>query len=188
MLNHSSKYAELTDEQFLIIGKIVVEFSNMEFLLGVVASRLLITPEFLGRSYTDKLSASALQDVIINALDIHRRRYDFKIISSAQVDDIKKAIQRITQIRVLRNAFAHYCWTRQTDTEIFGTKLSGAIPKESNPDKDSKIISNEELNKIYNEAYSIVEHLTKLIQELPELKEDIEILKKLKFKNKNFNA
>ena len=183
MLNHSSKYAELTDEQFLIIGKIVVEFSNMEFLLGVVASRLLITPEFLGRSYTDKLNASALQEVILNALDIHHRRYNFKIISSAQVDDIRKAIQRVTQIRVLRNAFAHYCWTKQSDTEIFGTKLSGAIPKASNPNKDCKIVSNEELNKTYKEAYSIVEHLNKLIQELPEIEEDKEILNKLKFKN-----
>lgn len=182
MLNHSSKYTELTDEQFLIIGKIVVEFSNMEFLLGVVASRLLITPEFLGRSYSNKLSASALHEVIMNALDIHSRRYDFKIISSGQVDDIRKVVKRISQIRVLRNAFAHYCWTRHTDTEIFGTKLSSTIPKDSNLNKFCKKISNEELIQTYTEAYSIVEDLTNLIQELPELEEDEEILKKLKFK------
>jgi hypothetical protein len=185
MLNHSSKFSELRDEQFLIIGKIVIEFSNMEFLLGVVASRLLIIPECLGRSYSDKLNASALQDIILNALDIHYRRYQCKFISSNQIDDIKSIVHRITKIRALRNSFAHYCWNRNTDSEIFGTKLSGTIPSKSNPNKDCKIITNSILNQTYYEAYSIVEHLTKLIQELPEMEDDKEIINKIKFRMSN---
>lgn len=39
-LNHNSIYAELTDCHFKLIGKIVVEWSNIEFLLGVVDSRI----------------------------------------------------------------------------------------------------------------------------------------------------
>jgi hypothetical protein len=40
-LNHTSEYAELIDEQFALIGRLVIEWSNIEFLLGVLLSRLL---------------------------------------------------------------------------------------------------------------------------------------------------
>jgi hypothetical protein len=80
-LNHTSIYSELTDRHFMAIGKLAVECSNIEFLLGVLLSRLLITPEFLGRTYTDNLSVAKIQDAITNALDIHQYRYRCKIIS-----------------------------------------------------------------------------------------------------------
>jgi hypothetical protein len=48
-LNHTSEYAELTNEQFALIGRLVIEWSNIEFLLGVLLSRLLFMPEFVGR-------------------------------------------------------------------------------------------------------------------------------------------
>jgi len=55
-LNHTSKYSDLTPDQFTLIGKVIIEFSNIEFMLGVILSRLLITPEFLGRTYTDQMN------------------------------------------------------------------------------------------------------------------------------------
>jgi hypothetical protein len=50
-INHSSKYSELTDDQYKLIGKVITEFSNLDFLLGNLLSRMLIMPEFLGRTY-----------------------------------------------------------------------------------------------------------------------------------------
>jgi hypothetical protein len=60
-LNHTSEYAELTNEQFALIGRLVIEWSNIEFLLGVLLSRLLFTPEFVGRVYSDEMSATRME-------------------------------------------------------------------------------------------------------------------------------
>ena len=40
-LNHHSEYSELTEAQYAAIGRAVVEWANVEFLLGVLLSRLL---------------------------------------------------------------------------------------------------------------------------------------------------
>lgn len=74
-LNHTSQYSELTQAQYAALGKAVVEWVNVEFLLGVLLSRLLATPEFLSRTYTDSISAVRLQGAIAEAVEIHRVRY-----------------------------------------------------------------------------------------------------------------
>ena len=56
-LNHTSSYADLTSEQAELIGRFVIECSNIDFLLGEILGRLLFTPEFLKRIYADEMSA-----------------------------------------------------------------------------------------------------------------------------------
>lgn len=63
-LNHTSQCAELTEEQYAALGKAVVEWANIEELLGAVIGRLLATPDFLARSFTDSMSAVRVQDVL----------------------------------------------------------------------------------------------------------------------------
>jgi hypothetical protein len=46
-LNHASRFSELTDDQFKLIGQIVVEWANIEFLQKIILSRLLLSPDFL---------------------------------------------------------------------------------------------------------------------------------------------
>lgn len=177
-LNHTSKYSELTDEQFLLIGKIVIEFSNLEFLLGVLLSRLLITPEFLGRTYTDQMNAFSILEAIDNALEIHCRRYSYKIITEQNVLQIKIILQDIKTFRPLRNKFAHFCWSRSNDNEIFGTKLSGKLPN-TKKNVESVLIKNSDIMDSYIKVYSTVEKLQQLIYLLPELPEDRGLLDKL---------
>ena len=114
-LNHTSKYAELTDEQFALIGRLVVEWSNIEFLLGVLLSRLLFTPEFLGRVYTDEMNANRVQDALKKALNIHRHRYGSRILSTETLDEIVQLNVDGGKSRKLRNKFAHLCWSRSND-------------------------------------------------------------------------
>lgn len=73
-LNHTSEYSQLTNAQYAELGKAVVEWANVEYLLGVLLSRLLGTPEFLARTYTASISAVRLQDAIAEAVEIHRIR------------------------------------------------------------------------------------------------------------------
>ena len=177
-LNHTSKYAELTDEQFLLIGKVVVEFSNIEFLLGVLLGRLLITPEFLARTYTDQMNAFGLLEAIDNALKIHVHRFANKIVTEKNAVELSSILEDIKSFRPLRNKFAHFCWTRSNNEEIFGTMLSGKLPttKKSN---DYILVKNTELIQIYDKAYTSVDRLEKIIKTLPELLDDKDLIGKL---------
>lgn len=181
-LNHTSQFAELTDNQFLLIGKLAVEFSNIEFLLSAVLSRLLITPSFLSRTYTERMNVSALTEKIKNALDIHERRYDNTIIPIDLCELIKKQLSEIEKVRQIRNKFAHYCWCRYSDEEISGTGFLGKQAKFDKPDEGAIVISNVRIEDIYKTSYKIVEELDKIIEALPELLEDKELKNKLNYK------
>jgi hypothetical protein len=170
-LNHTSQYSELTDEQFSLVGRLVVEWSNIEFLFGVLLGRLLFTPEFLGRIYTDEMSASRVQEAIKKAVEIHRHRYGFRIVPSEILDEIVKLNSDVEKLRGLRNRFSHFCWCRTTDEEIFGSGLSGFVPPSKRVDKDSMKVSVTELRDIYRDAYQLVERLSGVIQKLPETDE-----------------
>jgi len=171
-LNHINKSSELTDEQFLLIGKIVIEFSNIEFLLKNLLSRLLLTSDFLGRTYTDNLMAAKIQESIENALDIHLNRYHSKIISEEKNKEIKTLNSKIISIRGNRNKFAHFCWTRHDDKSIFGTRMSGKQTKYNKNDKDSILVTNDEMKSLYQTAYNIVEELDRIILSLPYIEEE----------------
>lgn len=171
-LNHTSQYAELTDDHYKAIGKIVVEWSNIEFLLGVLLSRLLITPEFLARSYTDRMSAAQMQEAIKEGVEIHQYRYRSKLICEENLEKITTINEQITALRVLRNKFAHFCWARNTDNEIFGTSLSGGVPTSKKHSKSYTTYTIAELANFHQEAYEIVDCLSLLIEHLPKIEED----------------
>ena len=171
-LNHTSKYAELTDEQFVLIGRLVIEWSNIEFLLGVLLSRLLFTPDFLGRVYSDEMNISRIQGALKKALDIHKRRYGSRIVPTKTLDEIMQLNADIEKLRGLRNRLSHFCWSRSNDEEIFGSGLSGVVPQSKRLDKDSMNVSVSELKEAYRYAYQIVDHLSGIIQRLPEIDED----------------
>ncbi|MHB9023611.1 MAG: hypothetical protein ACYC7E_05470 [Armatimonadota bacterium] len=175
-LNHTSQYAELTDEQFGIIGRLVIEWSNIDFLLGVLLSRLLFTPEFLGRVYSDEMNASRIQSAVQKAIDIHKNRYGFRVVPEETIDEITKVNSEIDKVRRLRNTFAHFCWCRSNDEEIFGSGLSGFIPPSKRLDKDSVKFSVVELQDAYTMTYEIVERLTGIIHILPEVDEKKHLL------------
>lgn len=185
-LNHTTKYSELTDQQFLLIGKVVIEFSNLDFLLGVMLTRLLLTSEFLGRTYTDHISSFKLIEAIENALDIHERRYNNQLISQNKSKEIKDILGKVKSLRKLRNKFAHYVWVRSSDEEMFGTKFSGIIPKYDRKKQqhldDSIVLKLVELQKAYEKAYQLVDDITILNSSLPFLEESVKLFDLLKKK------
>ena len=171
-LNHTSQYAELTNEHFQAIGKLTVEWSNIEFLLGMLLSRLLMTPEFLARTYTDHLSGAKRQEAINEACDIHRYRYCYQLISEDQIKKILDINSQITPLRSTRNKFAHFCWSRSSDGEIFGTNFSGGIPIGNKYRKSFVSFTVAELAKFHQRAYAIVDLLSGIIETLPRVEEE----------------
>ena len=180
-LNHSSQYAQLTPKQFEAVGRLVIEWSNIEFLLGAILSRLLFVPEFLGRTYTDEMNAVRIEAAIKNALEIHSRRYGNRVVPKETEVRIENLLKRIGEFRTLRNKFAHFCWSRSTDDEIFGTRLSGKLPTPKREKSESVTISMRDLDNAYAEAYSIVEEALVIVETLPNVEEEESL------QQKNFN-
>jgi hypothetical protein len=178
-LNHTSQYAELTDEQFKLIGKIVVEWSNIEFLQKVILSRLLFTPDYLSRTYTDIISAAKIQDAIREAVELNLSRYACKIIREEILYEITQINDKISQARANRNKFAHFCWSRSSDYEIFGTNFSAGLPHSKKQKKGWLKINTSDIEKLYKESYCLVTSLSNIVEKLPEVKEE-DLLKKIK--------
>lgn len=171
-LNHTSEYAALTEAQYAAIGRAVVEWANVEFLLGVLLSRLLATPEFLARTYTESISAVRLQKAIADAVEIHAVRYRHRLVSREALDDILDVNKRVSSLRAIRNKIAHFCWVRRHDEEIFGTSFGGGVPSPKKERRDSAVLSSDELLKLNSEAHSLVEQLMTLVAGLPEVTEE----------------
>ncbi len=171
MLNHSSKYSDLTSEQYEGFGRLFVEWSNIEFLLRLILSRLLFTPEFLGRTYSDGLNADRLETGIRNALDIHQFRYGYQIVPEEQVTTLRSLLKDVKKSRILRNKFAHFLWMRISDKEISGHRMSGKPPPKKG-DNDSVRIAVVDLNEAHQKSYELVDKLRKLLLELPEILEE----------------
>jgi hypothetical protein len=171
-LNHYSKYAQLTDKQFQLIGKIVVEWANIEFLQKQLLSRLLFSSEFLSRTYTDVISAARIQDAIRESVSIHRVRYEACIIHDTVLKKIEQLNDEVAKVRTHRNKVAHFCWTRSTDMEIFGTNFSGGLPRGKKYNRSEALVTNSELEKLYTESYELVEALEKIICQIPIVDED----------------
>lgn len=170
--NHSSPHAELTDAQFLAMGKLFVEWSNVEFLLGTLLSRILFVPEILARTYTDQLSATRLEYAIKNAIDVHRRRYSCSVISDEQLKQLEKLLLEATSIRRMRNKLAHYCWSRHSDDAIAGFQLSGRQAPDSAQTRDYQEYTMEKLREEYEHAYGLVERMIELAISIPENEEE----------------
>lgn len=177
-LNHTSRYAQLTHEHFQLIGKIVVEWSNIEFLLRAILVRLLLSPEFPGRTYTDRLSAVRVQEAIDEAIELHRDRYSCQFVSEDIVNEISRLNKHITQLHSFRNKLAHFCWSRSNDDEIFGTNFSGSISRSKKGKRSFFTVQVSGLKKLYDESYTIVDQLENVIRKLPIMEED-GIIKKL---------
>ena len=179
-LNHATQSSQLTDEHFKAIGKLVVEWANIEFLLRSTLARLLLTPDFLGRTYTDQMSVARIQEALNEAIDLHIGRYGYGLIPKHTIEEIAKINRRISKLRSTRNKFAHFCWGRNNDEEIFGTNFSGGLPGTKKHEKSFIVLKISEVNDLCEECYKIVERLNQITYKLPELDEE-GIKSKLKY-------
>lgn len=172
-LNHSSEFAELTDVQYIALGKAVVEWANIEQLLSVLLGRLLGAPDFLARTFTDPLSAVRLQEAIHEAVEIQRVRYRERVISGDLLDEIVRINNSVTSLRGVRNKIAHFCWCRHSDESLFGTSFAGGISTPKSERKNTEVLKLSDLTKLHQEAFSLVEQLIVLTERLPRVDEEL---------------
>lgn len=170
-LSHTSQFSEPTEQQYASLGKAVVEWANVEQLLGILLSRLLATPEFLARTYTATMSAARIQEAIKEAVEIHIHRYGYRLITKERLKEISKINSDVTSLRAKRNKIAHFCWSRQDDEVMFGTNFPSGVPSKKN-DRGYATLTNAELNNLNAEAHALVERLMTVIPDLPRISEE----------------
>lgn len=172
MLSHSSPYAEPTPAQYAALGKAVAEWANIESLLGVLLSRLLATPDFLARTYTDSMSAMRIQEAISEAAEIHDKRYSRRLVTEEQLVEIRQLTSEVSSLRSSRNKIAHFCWVRQSDDLLFGTNFAGGVYTPTRARKSTSTLSLSELSELNGRAHDLVERLMTLVTKLPEVSEE----------------
>lgn len=177
---HLLKVASLTEKQLILIGKITVEWSNIESLQKQLLTRLLLSPDFIGRVYTDRISAAGITIAIKQALEIHQYRYQSKILGRTLEQKILHTLNRIDKSRAQRNRIAHFCWSRRSDTEIFGMSFSSGLPGTKKHEKSICLVSNTKLEALYNESYLLVDLLRKLLEHVAEVNEQVIVLSRKK--------
>lgn len=170
-LNHAGEFSELTDEQYQLIGKLTVEWSNIEYLMTVLLARLLLVAEFPARTFTDMSSASNLERQLQVALDLHHWRYGDRVISEVLQDRVKQTLDAISKARPLRNALAHYCWCRSNDQQLFGSAFLGNPIKNGMENKGTKVLEVSEMKQAHNIMHELTETLCQLTQDLPRVDE-----------------
>jgi len=171
-LNHTSQFAQLTETQFASIGRIVVEWANIEFLCKQVLSRLMLCPSFPSRTFTDRMNAFSVQDSIVEGVELHRLRYSAHIIEASILDEIERLNQQVHEARSKRNRFAHFCWSRSTDEEIFGTNFSGGHPDSKKHRKSYATMTTADLDDLYQSSHQLVESLHLVLSRIPQVDED----------------
>lgn len=171
-LNHASQYSALTEVQYAAIGRAVVEWANVEFLLETMLARLLATPEFLARTYTNSISAVRLQEAIIEAVEIHSHRYGHRLVSRELVQQVLDVNNRVSALRAVRNKLAHFCWMRSSDDELFGTSFPGGLPSPKKERREYATLTVRDLTRLNEQSHLLVEELMGIVKQLPEVTEE----------------
>jgi len=115
-LNHFNKYSELTDEQFLVIGKIIIESSNIDFCLSVLLSKLILLPHMISEEIIGKDGIVTKIEKIKNVINLYEKHYH---IDNEIFNEIQKIITEINTYNKKRNLFVHNSISRISDDEIF---------------------------------------------------------------------
>ena len=171
-LNHTSRFAQLTDRQFELLGRAVVEWANIEHLLGCILVRLLLTPDFPGRTVTDRMRAAQVEESIKEAIEVHRVRYDNKLLSSDTQVKIESILSTVSGMRGLRNKLAHFCWSRNTDDEIFGTSFSAGLPGTKKHERSYVSLSTADLEDAHQSFARVVDELSQVLELVREVDEE----------------
>jgi hypothetical protein len=118
------------------------------------------------------MSGAKRQDAINEACKLHSYRYNYNLINKEQIKKILDINNRITPLRTARNKFAHFCWSRSNDEEIFGTNFSGGVPEGNKYKKSFVSFTVAELDELHKKAYAIVDVLSDITQNLPAMEEE----------------
>ncbi len=171
MLNHSSPYSELTRDQFCSFGRVIVESSNIEHLLEMIAIRLARAPSYPTIAITSQLGYVQKLKAVALLVDTHRRRYEGKFIPSGTLDELSSLLREVDSFRVDRNRCAHYLWCRIDDKTIFGIRLTGKHGGGLNNTEDGITLSVDELDSMASQMHRMVGGLLAVLETLPETEE-----------------
>jgi hypothetical protein len=171
VLNHASDYSQLTQDQFSSLGRVIVESSNIEYLLEIIMIRLARAPDYPALAITSQLGYVQKLNALKVLVDTHRRRYGSSLISDDMLDRLSSLLKEVDSFRMDRNRCAHYLWCRTTDETVFGIRFTGKHGDARKHNQDCMTFTVDELNSIASEMHRIVDDLLAVLTSLPEIEE-----------------
>jgi len=171
-LSHATKFMALTPTQHVAFGRIVTEWSNVEFLVETLLIRLSCAPDFLGLALTNDLNISNRISCLKNLIKINRHRYTPPRLS----DDIERRLNgiilEISRLKDYRNRFVHYCWCRDNDEVVFGIRFRAKLPELGKPNANTLTLRVAKMNELADRMHKLVEDLNDVLRLIPEIEEE----------------
>lgn len=171
MLSHTSQYSQLTDAQFAALGRVLIESSNIEYLVDKILVRLLRAPDYPALAVTHQLGYSQRLRTLTILIEMHLKRYQGKFVEASMLDEINSIAKDVDGFRIDRNRCAHYLWCRSNDDTIFGIRFTGKLPDKKRTSRDSVSFTLSELASMASLMHSLVDRLISIIEQLPETEE-----------------
>lgn len=117
----------LTDDHFKAIGRISVNFSNLEFMMKLCVNYLVGGGQDEGLMLTAHLGFLQLTTVLHQ---LYRRK---NVTDSARLTEIDALVGHIDTARISRDTIVHSNWFYAEDGEAFGFKFPRGRPKWFSP-------------------------------------------------------
>jgi len=104
-----------TERQYAAIGRVVATWSEVEFALESILSRLALTPALLGFVLTDKLGPDNRIGAIKSLIHVHQTKYAGVLVDQGALAQISGLLKTVRKMKDDRNFIAHTVWSRATD-------------------------------------------------------------------------
>jgi hypothetical protein len=120
----------LTVRQYAAIGRVAALWSEVEWAMERILSRLAIVPSLLGYVLTDKLGPDNRINAIYGVINVHKLKYP-GLLDAVLLTEIEEYLPALSTMKGDRNYIVHSVWARASEHElsrfdIASTARSGA--------------------------------------------------------------
>ncbi len=120
----------LTERQYAAIGRVAALWSEVEWALERILSRLALVPSLLGYILTDKLGPDNRIGAIRSLIEVHKIKYA-GLIDDALLTEIREYLASLGTMKDDRNYIVHSVWAKASKTalshfDISATARTGA--------------------------------------------------------------
>ncbi len=107
----------LTERQHAAIGRVAVLWSEVEWAMERILTRLALVPSLLGYVLTDKLGADNRIKAIRALIEVHKIKYA-GLIDDALLTEIQEYLASLGTMKDDRNYIVHSVWAKASETEL----------------------------------------------------------------------
>lgn len=118
----------LTDRQCAAIGRVAAVWSEIEFAMERILSRLAMAPSLLGYVLTAKLGPDNRIVTIQTLLKVHKNKYRSSLVGHDVLADIGELLKPLRKLKDRRNFIIHSVWIKISDAYLSRFDIDASAP------------------------------------------------------------